>query len=60
MAQVFVALQLHWSQNSREVPEKQVKNTLKNCLVSQPHMKHQSFKPFLRFIKHFFNCAFPF
>ena len=26
-AQVVVTLQLHWSQNSREVPEKQVKNT---------------------------------
>ena len=26
-AQVVVALQLHWTQNSREVPEKQVKNT---------------------------------
>ena len=26
-AQVVVTLQLHWTQNSREVPEKQVKNT---------------------------------
>ena len=25
--QVVVTLQLHWTQNSREVPEKQVKNT---------------------------------
>ena len=26
-AQVVVTLQLHWTLNSREVPEKQVKNT---------------------------------
>ena len=27
VAGVVVTLQLHWTQNSREVPEKQVKNT---------------------------------
>ena len=44
-AQVVVTLQLHWTQNSREVPEKQVKN-IDSRNKKQETRNIKVFKPF--------------
>ena len=61
-AQVVVTLQLHWTLNSREVPEKQVKNTdiEKLPCFSIPPGNIEVFKPFYGSSSTFSNVRFPF
>ena len=59
-AQVVVTLQLHWTLNSREEPEKQVKNT---DIEKLPHFSTRNikvFKPFYSSLSTFSMVRFPF
>ena len=59
-AQLVVTLQLHWTQTSREVPQKQVKSTLKTVSFLNPTRNIKVLNPFYGSLSTFSIVRFPF